>query len=369
MSVNVAEIGKVIESIYRPEYAYDWDNSGFQVNLNNNTNHVLVCLDVTPQIIREAAELGCWLIVSHHPLFFRPKKTLDTLNYVDNCVIELIKHGISLYSAHTTADNAADGINARLADILGLENRTFLEPLVEEHYYKITVSVPTEYAENVKKAMATAGAGELGNYKGCNFTLTGVGEFVPNDEANPHIGKANQRETVEEAWIQALVPDSRLPRVLAAVRSVHPYEEPAIDVFMLKSPKRLKAGAGIAGDLKKDSTNGGIVRLLKDKLNLEAVRMRGEIENKVSRIALCSGAGGDFAEAAKKAGAQLFITGEMKHNYYVESSIDIIELGHYESEKCFCAMMADSLQRALVDVKYNVTVRVAEKMEKPYFDY
>lgn len=369
MSANVNHISKVLESVYPPHYANDWDNTGFQVNLHNNTNRVLVCLDVTAEIIQEAAEKGCWMIVSHHPLLFNAVRAIDSSTYTGKCVELLVKNGISLYSAHTSADNAPEGLNNCLADIFELRDRELLLPERLEQYYKLAVSVPPENTEQVRTALDNSGAGVLGNYSGCTFTVKGEGTFKPNADAKPHIGKANELEVLEEAWIQALVPAHKLEETVDAVREAHPYEEPVIDIFLLKEPLVPEAGTGLVGNLETPISAAEILDKLKGKLFLNTVRFKGNLERGISRIAICGGAGGGFIDVAARVGAQLYITGEIKHNQYLEAGIPVAEVGHFDTEKCFCSMMADSLQKALVDVKCNVSVYVAEKTERPYIEY
>jgi len=369
MSVNVSEIGRVIGCLFPLEYACDWDNSGFQVDMGNETDKILICLDVTPEIIREAAGMGCGMIVSHHPLLFRPLKSVKTDGYAGGCTAELIKNGISLYSAHTSVDNAADGLNHCLADMLGLKNREFLASEAEERFFKVAVTVPSGYGGAVTEAFRESGAGKLGNYSGCYFSVDGSGSFIPDEGANPFIGSNGIRETVEEKRIEALVAERSLDNVLNALRRAHPYEEPAIDVFVLAGPTRTIAGTGIAGDLEGPLSAGEFIQKLKDVLDTDSVRFRGDISGMVSRVAVCGGAGGDYIGEAEKKGAQLYITGEVKHSAYLGAGIGIIEAGHYNTEKCFCRLMERSLQKALVDVKYNVIIKVSENMEPPYVDY
>ncbi len=369
MSVNVLEIGEMIGKLFPLKYACDWDNSGFQVNMHNSTGSVLVCLDVTPEIVQEAADTGCGMIVSHHPLLFRPVGRLDTDGYVGACVAALVKNGISLYSAHTSVDNAKNGLNDCLANMIGLENRRFLAEAVPGRFFKIAVTVPDAYETAIVEALHQAGAGELGNYRGCYYSVEGTGSFIPGEGADPFIGSEGRREIVREKSIQALVPQERLSGAICAVRQAHPYEEPAIDVFVLEGPDVSVAGSGMIGDLKEPAKVIDILETLKQVLPEAALRFRGNENDMVSRVAVCGGAGGDFIEEARRQGAQMYVTGEIKHNMYVETNMNLVEAGHYATEYCFCGLMAESLQKALIDVKYNVTVKVAEKMEAPYKYY
>ena len=369
MSVNVNQIAKVINTLYPESGASEWDNSGFQLNMNNETDEVLVCLDLTPDIIKEAAAKNCNFIVSHHPILFHPIKNINSDKYIDNLIIELIKNNISLYSAHTSADNAINGLNKALADILELTGIEFLEPIKHLKTYKISVVVPDEKADDIRNAIYGAGGGRYGKYKESSFTIPGYGEFVPIQGAKPYKGKLDKKEEIAELRIETIVESTYLPQVVEAVKAAHPYEEPVIDIFELVSNVNYFAGTGICGELPEDLKIGSVIDKLKISLKLENVRLKGDINNKVKIVAICGGAGGDLIHEAVKLGADLFITGEVKHNIYLENDINILELGHYESEKCFCEMVADSLQKACDSVKYKVIVRASEKERAPYTVY
>ncbi len=363
---NVDEIKRQIELIAPPEYAAEWDNCGFQVNLHNETDSVLLCLDVTRDIIEEAREKRCGLIISHHPLLFRGLKHVDSVSYHGGCIAALAACGISLYSAHTSADSAPGGLNVYMAGMLGLKNVRFLAPELRESFYKVAVAVPVENADDIRAALISAGAGRLGNYSGCSLSIDGLGSFMPDGAANPHIGSANVQEFVEESWVQALVAEGELAAVLAALRRAHPYEEPAIDVFCLNGPEKVKSGAGVVGELDAAVSAGEFLRRLKAELGTDSVRFSGDMDAKVSRIALCGGAGGDFIPNAEREGADIYITGEIKHNQYYETSMALCEAGHFDTESCFVRMMAEGLQNAADTLQYKLNVKISETMRRPF---
>lgn len=363
---NVDEIKKEIEKIAPPSYAADWDNSGFQVNLHNDTEDVLICLDVTEEIIEEARERDCGLIISHHPLLFRGVKRVDSKSYHGGCIARLAAYGISLYSAHTSADSAPGGINMYLAGQLGLKNVRFLSPELRERFYKVAVAVPVENADDIRAALIAAGAGRLGNYSGCSLSLDGMGSFMPDEAANPHIGSANVQEFVEETWIQALVPEGKLASVLAGLRSAHPYEEPAIDVFCLNGPEVVKSGAGVIGELENAVSAGVFLQSLKAAIKTDSLRFSGDIDALVQKIALCGGAGSDFISDAERESADIYITGEIKHNQYYETGMALCEAGHFDTESCFVRMMSEGLQNAANTVQYKLNVKISDTMRRPF---
>lgn len=367
--LSVDELKKVIEKIVPARFAMEWDNSGFQVNLHNETHGILLCLDVTEEIIEEAKQLGYGLILSHHPLLFRGIKCVDAASYQGKCLVKLMEYGISLYSAHTSADAAPGGINTYLADLLGLKKQTFIEKGQIGKFYKVAVTVPVEHAGEIRKAMMNAGAGELGNYTGCSFSVEGMGSFRPDEGANPHIGQPRVQEFLDEVWIQALSTEEKLEGVLCSIREAHPYEEPAIDVFVLQSPAAIKSGMGVCGELQSPLKTIDFLERLKQTLEVDSVRFSGDADAQISKVALAGGASGDLVIAAEKMGAQIFITGELKHSQYYETGIALVEAGHFDTEKCFCGMMLNSLQKEPVTVQYNVDVCISDKMRRPFMNY
>lgn len=100
--------------------------------------------------------------------------------------------------------------------------------------FKIVVYVPGTHAEALRDAMGSAGAGRIGNYSHCTFTIKGVGRFRPEEGANPAIGSIGTLEEVEEDRIETVCAEECLPAVLAAIKSTHPYEEPATDVYPIE---------------------------------------------------------------------------------------------------------------------------------------
>ncbi|KUJ31627.1 hypothetical protein AR437_05405 [Christensenella hongkongensis] len=370
MSVTLEQVGALIEKMAPQKFAEDWDNTGFNLNLHNrDITGIYICLDVTQEAIRDAADKKCNLIISHHPLLFRAVKRLDNAEYEGKCIQLLMREGISLYCAHTSIDRAPKGINSWLADIFNLGNRRYLSDEIREPYYEVAVHVPQEQAAQVRDAMTAAGAGRLGDYSDCTYSIEGNGTFRPDANAHPFIGTANQMETVKEIRISSICKKSRLVGVIAAIRSAHPYEEPAISVLTTEEPVGIEAGLGVVGDLPAKMTAKKALDILKKALHTDSVRVAGDLESEVGRIAVCGGAAGEFADAAKEKGAQMYITGEIKHNFYAaRNGIILVEAGHFDTEKCFCEGYAQGLQNLLNDVNYNIAIYV-ENLRRPYVNY
>ncbi len=362
------EIGKLINSFAYESYACDWDNTGFNINLNSEVKGILICLDVTKTTITEAKNSNCNLIISHHPLLFNKINKIDTTDYVGECVQLLIANGISLYCAHTSMDGAKAGINYHLANALNLTNLQFLQPTYTQEYCKLTVYVPKINQEEILKELSKAGAGEVGNYSGCTFTSEGQGRFTPNEFANAAIGSANKQEVVEEVEISCICQKNKVQEITSQIKKVHPYEEPAIDVFEEYLNKEVLAGMGVMGECEEISCKT-LLDKLKKEIETDCLRFSGELDKKVTKVAICGGGGGDLIRIGAKMGAQLFITGEIKHNYYLEKNIALVEAGHYDTEKCFLKLMYNSLQKCLNDVQYNIDVYVSKTESRAYINY
>lgn len=371
MHMSMDKIGMLLGEIAPLHYAEQWDNCGFNVNLHQNeVLGVLVCLDVTPEVINEAVEKKCNLILSHHPLLFDGIKKLDTSEYGGRCMQMLIEHSISLYCAHTNVDVMQGGINTWLADAFLLENRRSLAAY-KTKYYKVAVTVPKGEEQAIKQAFARARAGELGEYTHCTYSVEGEGTFMPKETARPHIGTRGELARVQETWIQALCSEENLDCVLSELKKAHPYEQPAIDVFSLHNVRLGSTGLGVLGTLPEKKKTSELLCSLKEILSTDSVRLRGDLEEEVSCIAFCGGSGGDLIEAAQKGGAQLYVTGEVRHHQYLCEGIQIVEAGHYDTEKCFCQLMAAGLQKKLNELQYNskVPITITQRQKRPYINY
>ncbi|MBD5560916.1 MAG: Nif3-like dinuclear metal center hexameric protein [Clostridia bacterium] len=367
--MNEQELQQVIESFAPASLQESWDNSGWNVNLHpENIRGVLVCLDVTPEAVEAARQAGCSVIVSHHPLLFRAVKRIDADREPGRCLSALLSAGISLYCAHTSADSTLGGINTWLAGAFGLVNARPLEPQ-DVRLCKLAVTVPEDDAPRIRQALSNAGAGSLGEYTDCTFSVTGTGTFRPSAAAHPAIGTARELATVREVRIEALVEEPRAAAAANAVRRAHPYEMPAIDIYRLESTDQGRSGLGAAGDLKEQVTLADFAARVKQALGISTLRVAGSLDSMVRRVGVCGGAGHDLITAAEKSGCDVFVTGELRHNSYYDYDIALIEAGHYHTEKCFVDIMCDALRMSEPVIQYKVDVRGFHELGRPYIDY
>lgn len=333
--MRIKDIIQSIEHLAPIPLQEDYDNSGVQIgDVNREASGALLAIDVTENVIDEAISLGCNLIVSHHPLAFRPFKSLTGKNYVERCILKAIKNDIVIYASHTNLDNAEGGVNYKLAEMLELENVKILQPK-ENSLLKFVTTVPLQHAESVRNALFNAGAGHIGNYDSCSYNLTGEGTFRAGKDSNPHVGEIDELHTESEIRIETVLPVMKRDEVLRSLLAVHPYEEPVYDLYPIVN-EWPRHGSGVVGVLPEPMPEQEFLYLLKDIFNLPTIR-HSKIQGKEIRdVAICGGSGAFLIPKAISYGADAFITGEAKYNdfYDVEDRILLAVVGHYESEIC-----------------------------------
>ncbi len=331
---TIAAVIKFLESHYPKKLAYDKDPIGLQLgNVNQTVTNVLVALDVTEAVVREAIEKKANFIVAHHPFIFRPLANLNTQTPKGRVIELAIKHDICIYSMHTNYDIAPNGMNDELARYLEL---TQTRPLVEtssESYVKIMIYTPIDALEAVKTALGEAKAGQLGDYSHCSFTTSGTGAFKPLEGANPAIGRVGDLEHVEEVKVEVMAKSSDVNQIIAAVKAVHPYEVMAYDVF--KQDIKLDEttyGIGRIGELEAPILMSDYIERVKQNLNIKHARFIGTQDKFVKRVAVVGGSGSGYASAAKRAKADLYITGDMGFHDGCDAldlGLNILDVGHH----------------------------------------
>jgi dinuclear metal center YbgI/SA1388 family protein len=333
--MRIKEILQLIEQLAPLPLQEDFDNSGLQAgDIHREATGALLCIDVTENVIEEAISLNCNLIISHHPLAFKPFKSLTGSTYVERCMINAIKNDIVIYAAHTNLDNATGGVNFELAKMLGLQNVHILSAQ-KNALLKLVTFVPDTHAENVRTALFNAGAGNIGNYDSCSYNLLGEGTFRAKEGANPFIGEIGEVHTEKEMRIETILPRYKQNEVLRALLAVHPYEEPAYDFYPLEN-KWAQAGSGIVGELPEPMPEQEFLYLLKDVFNLSTIKHTKLQNRDIRDVAICGGSGAFLIPQAIGYGADAFVTGEAKYNdfYDVDGRLLFAVVGHYESEIC-----------------------------------
>lgn len=341
----------------------DYDNSGLIVGAPaQECTGALLTVDVTPDIVREARDKGCNLIISHHPLTFKGLKRLNGRTPVEQSVIEAIRAGIAIYACHTSMDNAAGGVSHRMATKLGLDNISVLDPQLDR-LVKLSVYVPDSHADEVRLALFDAGAGRLGNYDSCSYSTQGTGTFRATAGANPYVGEIGEMHSEAETRIEVLLPSWRRHAVENALLQTHPYEEPAYEFINIANASR-HTGSGAVGNLQSSIPAAQLVALVKEAFGSPVARCsRYPLDNPIRRVALCGGSGSFLIGKAIAAGAQAFITSDTKYHDFVDhgDSILIIDIGHHESENC----TKEIFYHRIKEIFPNFAVKYSEKDTNP----
>ncbi len=333
--VKIKDIIREIEQFAPRPLQEEWDNAGVQVgDASQLATGALLCLDVTEEVVEEAIERECNLIISHHPLAFKPFKSLTGATYIERCMMKACRHDLVIYAAHTNLDNAPGGVNHQLAELLGLQNVRVLSPQ-KDALLKLVTFVPTAYADLVRNALFNAGAGSIGNYDSCSYTIYGEGTYRAGEGAHPFRGEIGEMHTEEEVRVETILPAYRKAAVTRALLSVHPYEEPAFDFYPLKNTWD-QVGSGVVGELPASEDEFMFLQRVKEQLDVSCVKHSALTGKQIREVALCGGNGAFLIREAIAYGADAFITGEAKYNdfYDVEDRILLAVIGHYESEVC-----------------------------------
>ena len=331
--MKISQIIETLEDFAPLGLQENFDNSGLQVgDISQNVKGILLCLDVTEEVLEEALELDCNLIISHHPLLFKPVKRLTGKTCVERCVIKACKNDLVIYAAHTNIDNAFGGLNFYLAEKLGLQNLRILSPK-KDGLLKLVTFVPEAHAESVRNALFGAGAGYTGNYDFCSFNVSGEGTFRAGEQAHPFAGDLHELHTEPEVRIETILPVQKKSAILRALLAVHPYEEPAYDFYPLANEWD-RAGSGVVGELPYPENEEVFLQGLKTVFKLQSLKHSPFTGREIREVALCGGNGAFLIPDAITYGADVFITGEAKYNDYydVENRILLAVIGHYESE-------------------------------------
>ncbi|MDR1407872.1 MAG: Nif3-like dinuclear metal center hexameric protein [Tannerella sp.] len=333
--MKIKDILNEIERLAPLPLQEGFDNAGVQAgDVEREATGALLCLDVTEAVVDEAAAQGCNLIVSHHPLIFKPLKSLTGRTCAERCLIKACRHDLVIYAAHTNLDNACGGVSHRLAAQIGLQQVRTLSPL-KEMLLKLAVFVPEAHADTVRNALFDAGAGHTGKFDACSFNLAGEGAFRAGEGARPFCGGTGKLHCEKEIRIETILPAFRKNAVTRALRSVHPYEEPAFDFYPLSNTWD-SAGSGVIGELPEDEDARDFLQRMKTLFRADGIRHSVLAGKPVRKVAVCGGSGAFLIPEAIAAGADALVTGEAKyHDFHdVEDRLLLAVIGHYETEIC-----------------------------------
>lgn len=344
--MTIRDLTTYLEQIAPPSFQESYDNSGLLTGDSSALiSGVLVSLDCTEEVIEEAIQKNCNVVVAHHPVIFKGLKKLTGKNYVERTIIKAIKNDIAIYGIHTNLDNVAGGVNFRIAEGLGLKNVRILAPKPNT-LMKLTVFVPVEDSGQLLDALYLAGAGQIGNYSQCSFRVEGKGTFTPNQASNPVIGKRGEPEQVDENRVEVIFPAYLKNQVLQGMRKGHKYEEIAYYLSVLENENQ-EVGSGAVGELGSPLAHEDFLALLKEKMKLKIIRHTAFTGEKISRVAVCGGVGSFLLPNAIGAGADVFVTADYKYHEFfdAENKIMIADIGHYESEQYTKDLLVEKISK------------------------
>ncbi len=365
--MKIKDIAAVIEKVVPLKLAQDWDNVGLLLgDPQNDVKRLLLTIDITKQVLAEAAKQKAELIIAYHPVIWDGLRKI-TADGPAGIVFELIRHNIAVYSIHTALDSAVGGVNDGLAEIVGICDAKPIGDYVENpagHNYKLVVYVPVDSVAKVSHAIFSAGAGWIGNYSNCSFQSFGTGTFLPLQGARPAIGSKGRLEKVGEIRFETIVPVDKLDAVVAAMKKAHPYEEPAFDVFKLHNSAD-KFGLGRIGRLTQPVFVKQIINRIKRSTGAKAVGLIGNENRLVKTAAVCAGTCGKIINSVIAEKADLYVTGELKHHQALaaqEAGLTCICLSHTVSERFILTKFAKQLKQQLK----SITIKISKKDADPF---
>ncbi|MFY9154424.1 MAG: Nif3-like dinuclear metal center hexameric protein [Prolixibacteraceae bacterium] len=332
--MQLKQITQFLESIAPLPFQESYDNAGLIIGQSTDEiSGILITLDITEEIIDEAIRQNLNLIVAHHPIVFNGLKKLNGKNYIERCVAKAIKNDVAIYASHTNLDSVFGGVNSKICELLQLQNCRILAPTTN-FLKKLVTFVPTAQAEQVRKAIFEAGAGQIGNYDSCSFNLNGTGTFRGNEQTNPFVGEKNQLHQEEEIRIETIFPKHLQSRIVQALLQVHPYEEVAYDIYPLDN-EYAQVGIGMIGELHEPVDELDFMKNLKKTFHCQVVKHTALLGKPIRKVAVCGGAGSSYLSKAMAQKADIFISGDFKYHQFFEAENQIIiaDIGHYESEQ------------------------------------
>lgn len=344
--MKLGQLTSYLESLAPLAYQEDYDNSGLIVgNPDQEIQQALISLDCVETVVDEAIATNCQVIISHHPIVFKGLKRFNSKTYVERVVEKAIRHNIAIYAIHTNLDNVMNGVNARICQMLGLENCHILAPkggLLK----KLVTYVPLSHAEQVRNALFHAGAGNIGNYSECSFSSEGTGSFKGNENSDPYVGERGERHLEDEVKIETVYPANLESKILMALILAHPYEEVAYDLYNITNQHQ-QVGAGMVGELENPIDEEEFLYHVKGQMRAQVIKHTLLTGRPIKKVAVCGGAGSFLLKQAIAAGADIFITADYKYHEFfdAEGKIVIADIGHFESEQFTQQLLYEIIQK------------------------
>jgi dinuclear metal center YbgI/SA1388 family protein len=344
--MKIYEIINHLESIAPLSIQENYDNSGLIVgDKSKEVNAALISLDCTEEVVEEAINENCELIIAHHPIVFEGLKKITGSNYIERTILKAIKNNIAIYAIHTNLDNVKEGVNGAIANKIGLVDTKILRPK-SSNIKKLVVCCPLDSEQKLKDKLWEAGAGNIGNYSKCSFRSKGIGTFKGNNESNPSIGTKNTLHSENEIKIEMIFPTYLEHKILSTLFVAHPYEEVSYEVYTLEN-KNQNIGSGIYGKLSKPMTSKAFLKFVKNEMKTDCIRHTEVCKENIQTVAICGGSGSFLLDDAKRIGADIFISSDFKYHQFFDADKEIIiaDIGHYESEQFTKELISDILKK------------------------
>jgi dinuclear metal center YbgI/SA1388 family protein len=351
--MKIKEIITILEEMAPLAYAEDFDNVGLLLgNQDDEATGVLVCHDALENVIEEAIAKNCNLVVCFHPILFTGIKKITGKNYVERSVVKAIKNDIAIYAVHTALDNHKNGVNKIFCNALGLINTKILVPKPNFIQKLVTYTIP-ENVEQVRNALFNAGAGKIGNYDDCSFTSQGIGTYMGNENSNPEIGERFEFVEAQEIKIEVTFEKHLQNKILKALFKNHVYEEVAYEIYDLQNTHQ-NIGLGMVGELEKPLSEIEFLQLVKTKMQCGGIRHSSLLGKSIKKVAVLGGSGSFAIKNAIQAGADVFLTADLKyHNFYeAENQIVLADIGHFESERYTKNYIVDYLKEKITNFAF-----------------
>ncbi|HMR92195.1 MAG TPA: Nif3-like dinuclear metal center hexameric protein [Chitinophagaceae bacterium] len=343
--MHISEIISFLESVAHPSLQEPYDNAGLLTgNPSWSCSGILCSLDVTEEVVAEAAGKGCNLVVAHHPAIFTGLKKITGSNYTERTIILAIKKDIAIYAIHTNLDNIRHGVNGKIAEIIGLKNIQVLAPKGGNTLKKLFTFAPADHADRVRAALFAAGTGHIGQYDECSFNTPGTGTFRAGAGANPYVGETGKQHQEHEIRIETIFPAWLESKVIAALKKSHPYEEVAYDIVPLANPHP-ETGAGLVGELELPLPEEDFLALLESRFEAKGIRHTRTVGRPISRVAVCGGAGSFLIFSALRSNADAYVTADVKYHEFfnADGKMLLADIGHFESEQWTISLLQDIL--------------------------
>lgn len=332
--MKIRDITATLERFAPLSYQEAYDNSGLLTgNFEWETKSALLTLDCTEEIVEEAIQNKCNLIIAHHPILFSGLKKINGSSYIERTLIKAIKNDIAIYACHTNLDNVNEGVNQKIAEKLGMKETYILAP--KSHLLKkLVVFVPKSHQQKVLEALFSVGAGQIGNYDSCSFSSDGIGTFKGNHDSKPFVGKPKELSRENEARIEVVYEAYKENEVVNVLLENHPYEEVAYDLYSISNPYT-KVGSGLIGKLEAPMKARDFMEHVKTSLRVPVLRHTAIVSDTIQKIAVCGGSGSFLLKNAIAAGADAFVTADLKYHQFfdAEQKILTIDAGHFETEQ------------------------------------